>query len=114
MISLSPITTSTDTAIINEFANYDRINSEARASKTKLLDGTTAHTHSGVSVGDEELTVKARVTQVELEIIERLYRNHTDLTIATSTGLFSGYIFRMRASGDVLNMTIYKKSRLDV
>lgn len=114
MIALSPITSSPDTAIIHEISGDDIINGEARASKTKCLDGSTAVTHSGVSIGDEELKVRSRPSDAELVILERLWRSHTDLTIATSTGLFSGLIYRFRYDGDILNMTLWKKSRLDV
>lgn len=114
MIALSPITSSTDTAVIHEISGDNIINGEARANKTKCLDGSTAVTHSGVSVGDEELKVKSRPSEAELEILERLWRSHTDLTIATSTGLFSGLIYQFRYDGDILNMTLWKKERLDV
>ena len=114
MIAISPITASADTAIIHEIGATDAIDGEARASKVKCLDGSTAVTHSGVSVGDEELAVKSRPSDAEVEILERLWRSHTDLTIATSTGLFSGFIFRFKYDGDILTMTLWKKTRLDV
>ena len=114
MIALSPTTSSTDIAIIREIAGDNIINGEARASKTKCLDGTTAVTHSGVSVGDEELKVKSRPSEAELVILERLWRSHTDLTISTSTGLYSGFIYTFKFNGDILTMTLWKTARLDV
>ena len=60
MIALSPNISSTDTVIVREIAANNIIDGEARASKTKCLDGTTNIVHSGVVVGDEELKVKSR------------------------------------------------------
>jgi len=114
MISLTTTTASTDAIILNEQGETNRIDSEARASKTMCLDGTTAHTHSGVSVGDEELSFKAVVSPEDIAIIERLHRDYADITISTSTGVYSGYIFRLRYNGHTASMTLRKKSRLDI
>jgi len=114
MISLSTITASTDTIILHEQGEHSPIDSEARASKVKCLDGSTAHTHLGVSVGDEELIFKAVVSSEEIAILERLHRNYAEITIATSTGVYSGYIFSLRWNGYLANVTLRKKARLDV
>lgn len=114
MIGISTITSSTDVAILHEIGATNKINGEARASKTKCLDGSTAVTHGGVSVGDEEIQVKSRPSQAEVEILERHWRDHTDLTIATANGLFSGFIFRFKYDGDILTITLWKRERLDV
>lgn len=114
MISLTTTTASTDSVILNEQGETNRIDSEARASRVMCLDGTTAHTHSGVSVGDEELKFKAVVSPDEIEIIERLHRNYTDITIATSTGVYSGYIYKLKYNGYIASITLRKKERLDV
>jgi len=114
MISLTTTTASSDAVILQEQGETNRIDSKARASKTMCLDGTTAHTHSGVSVGDEELSFKAVVSDGDALILERLHRNYTGLTISTSTGVYSGYIYRLRYNGHTATMTLRKKSRLDV
>jgi len=112
MISISSVTQNvTGAVIINESLTSAFNTNTARVSRTATLDGGSVITHSGYSDGDRTLSVYARISEAQANILWAIFRSETFVLVSIPDGLYYAAIQRVRTDNGDLSMTILIKNR---
>jgi hypothetical protein len=89
--TISSDTVSTYTPVIL-FENAKENQITARATKTKLLDGTVMITNFGSYEADRDLVINRNLSQTEFDALKDIMLNCTAQHVLTSQGAFAGII----------------------
>lgn len=115
MISISSVIQNvTGAVVINESLTSAFKTNTARVSRVTTLDGGSVITHSGYSDGDRTLSVYARISEAQANILWNIFRNETFVLVSIPDGLYYATIQRLRTDNGNLSMTILIKNREDV
>lgn len=113
MIFVSSITAGGDHLAIRNYQVTGEYYSQARISRTKLLDGGTSIVNSGVAVGDRDLEIECRFTPADAVIIKAMHEDAAQIRISYWDGVYAAEIARLRISRDgVASITFYLTEQL--
>ena len=113
MISLSKVISDRTygNVIFNEISGTDIDSMTARITRTATLDGGVYINHSGVSHGDRNLKIKARINSAQHIIVKNMIENETMIIVSTKEGVFLSAIQYLTINNGVLELTIFVKSK---
>lgn len=93
--------------ILGKTAESDLAQMGRRVSRTATLDGASVITDGGHAAADRTFDVVCRhVTQDDLDSVEYLIRNYSQIIVSTDRGCFVGALETMRLSEDKLTIKI--------
>jgi len=87
--------------------------STRRVNRVKTLDGGVSINDTGFSDGDREFKLKAQLSALEVEQINRLYQLYPLLSISTSNGVFEGAIDQVTETPPTTNINFLVRARLN-
>lgn len=110
MISISTITKNDNgNVVIN--TNGDFRDNSARTYRVKTLDGGVYIGHSGVSYGDQTLSIRTSITTEQENVLWDIFNNNTFVSVSNNIGIFLAVISSLKIENGFATMTILIKNK---
>ena len=113
MIGIATTTSNAAGAVIlKEFTDSGKYDSTARISKVSTLDGGVVMVHSGVTDGDRNISVKARLSATDEGYLKDIYEDETLVVVSTADGCYLGGILNFNKNNGIVTISISIKEKI--